>query len=252
MEEYLRVVRGLLAGETLEWRFEGRRRKIRFLNPEIGAINVEDPIPARRRGGPAGAAAHRRARRGLVHATGASLTRVGHRVMQAAWREAGRDAPRISTRRRPSAAACSPTARPPTARGAGQAGPTATVALHSLVEREEFGDLGRPCRPTRPLIERYREIYLTTSPRTRAISNHRGHLMFLRPEEEAVCTAELIRATTFTRPEPSCASRYAARPRPASSMSASRCATDTPRCWRNGRSCSTACDAQPFHLSTKE
>src|SRR6266852_9603383 len=33
MEEYLRVVRGLLAGETLEWTFEDKRRKIRFLNP---------------------------------------------------------------------------------------------------------------------------------------------------------------------------------------------------------------------------
>jgi 5,10-methylenetetrahydromethanopterin reductase len=45
MEEYIRVVRGLLAGETLEWTFEGRRRKIRFLNPEVGAFNITDPIP---------------------------------------------------------------------------------------------------------------------------------------------------------------------------------------------------------------
>src|SRR6266513_4024946 len=43
MEEYIRVVRGLLAGETLEWTFEDARRKIRFLNPEIGAINIADP-----------------------------------------------------------------------------------------------------------------------------------------------------------------------------------------------------------------
>src|SRR5262249_43482718 len=45
VKEYIRVVQGLLAKETLEWEFEGRRRKIRFLNPEIGTINVEDPIP---------------------------------------------------------------------------------------------------------------------------------------------------------------------------------------------------------------
>ena len=45
MKEYIRVVMGLLAGETLEWAFEGKRRKIRFLNPEIGAINIQDPIP---------------------------------------------------------------------------------------------------------------------------------------------------------------------------------------------------------------
>lgn len=45
MKEYIRIVRGLLAGETLDWTFEGKRRKIRFLNPEIGAFNVTDPIP---------------------------------------------------------------------------------------------------------------------------------------------------------------------------------------------------------------
>src|SRR5437773_5230793 len=45
MEEYIRVVRGLLAGQTLEWTFEDKRRKIRFLNPEVGAFNIADPIP---------------------------------------------------------------------------------------------------------------------------------------------------------------------------------------------------------------
>ena len=36
MEEYIRIVQRLLAGDTLEWTFEGQRRKIRFLNPELG------------------------------------------------------------------------------------------------------------------------------------------------------------------------------------------------------------------------
>jgi hypothetical protein len=45
LEEYVRVVRGLLAGETLEWTFEAKRRKIRFLSPEIGAVNITDHVP---------------------------------------------------------------------------------------------------------------------------------------------------------------------------------------------------------------
>src|SRR5262244_861382 len=45
MREYIRIVQRLLAGDTLEWTFEGKRRKIRFLNPEIGVVNVKDPIP---------------------------------------------------------------------------------------------------------------------------------------------------------------------------------------------------------------
>ena len=45
MREYIRVVYGLLKGETIEWEFEGERKKIRFLNPEFGMINITDKIP---------------------------------------------------------------------------------------------------------------------------------------------------------------------------------------------------------------
>src|ERR1700676_4808765 len=45
LREYLRVVMGLLAGETVEWETEGAKHKIRFLNPEAGMINIGDRIP---------------------------------------------------------------------------------------------------------------------------------------------------------------------------------------------------------------
>jgi 5,10-methylenetetrahydromethanopterin reductase len=45
MEEYIRVVYGLLGNQTVETPIEGKQRKIRFLNPEIGLINTKDPIP---------------------------------------------------------------------------------------------------------------------------------------------------------------------------------------------------------------
>src|SRR6201986_2464780 len=44
MEEYTRVVYGLLNGETLETNVEGKRKKIRFLNPDFGLINTHDPV----------------------------------------------------------------------------------------------------------------------------------------------------------------------------------------------------------------
>src|SRR6202167_763954 len=44
MEKYIRVVYGLLNGETLETSIEGKRKKIRFLNPDFGLINTRDPI----------------------------------------------------------------------------------------------------------------------------------------------------------------------------------------------------------------
>src|SRR5207249_957702 len=45
LREYVRVVQALLRGETVEWTCEGARRKIRFLNPEAGLVDIAHPIP---------------------------------------------------------------------------------------------------------------------------------------------------------------------------------------------------------------
>ena len=72
--------------------------------------------------------------------------------------------------------------------------------LHNLVEGgfEGAGAASLPPFLAQPL-ERYREIYLGYDPAdARDLTLHRGHLMFLRPEEEPLVTADLIRETTFT------------------------------------------------------
>jgi alkanesulfonate monooxygenase SsuD/methylene tetrahydromethanopterin reductase-like flavin-dependent oxidoreductase (luciferase family) len=205
MEEYVRVVRGLLAGETLEWTFEDKRRKIRFLNPEIGAVNIKDPIPVHVSAlGPRARRLTAKLGAGWIHAT-ANVAHAQAAIadMQAAWRDAGRDQARLHATAAIAGCVLGDNEASDSPRARAHAGPSATIALHSLVEREEFGDLGRPIPPQlAPLIERYRRIYLEYEPAdARYLSNHRGHLMFLRPEEQAICTAELIRATTFTGPK---------------------------------------------------
>ena len=45
LETYVEVVEGLLKGKTVEWSEEGGTHKIRFLNPDLGLINIADPIP---------------------------------------------------------------------------------------------------------------------------------------------------------------------------------------------------------------
>ena len=202
MEEYIRVVRGLLAGETLEWTFEDARRKIRFLNPEIGAINITDPIPLHVSAlGPRGRRLTAKLGAGWIHAT-ASVAHATAALgdMQAAWRDAGHRPGDLHATATIAGCVLAEGEAADSARAKAQAGPTATIALHSLVERDQFGDLGRPIPPQlAPLVERYRQIYLGYEPAdARYLSNHRGHLMFLRPEEGEICTAELIRATTFT------------------------------------------------------
>ncbi len=206
MKEYIRIVQRLLAGDTPEWTFEGKRRKIRFLNPEIGAVNVKDPIPLHISAlGPRGRKLVASLGAGWINATGnMGHAKAGIADMQAAWREAGVDpAGQTATAFTGGCvlgggeAADSPRAR-------AQAGPHATIALHNLVEVEEFGNMGRSVPPALvPLLERYREIYRKYEPAdARYLENHRGHLMFLRPEEQEICTADLIKTLTFTATRP--------------------------------------------------
>jgi 5,10-methylenetetrahydromethanopterin reductase len=206
MREYIRIVQGLLAGETLEWAFEGKTRKIRFLNPEIGAVNVKDPIPLHLSAlGPRGRRLAATLRAGWLNATGnLAHARAGIGDMLAAWREAGVDpAGQVATVFTGGCVlADGEAADGPRARA--QAGPHATITLHNLVELEEFGNMGRNLPPAlQPLLERYRDIYRKYAPAdARYLQNHRGHLMFLRPEEHEVCTGDLIRALTFTATAP--------------------------------------------------
>jgi 5,10-methylenetetrahydromethanopterin reductase len=204
MREYIRIVRAILAGETTEWEFEGKRRKIRFLSPDIGVVNLTDPIPLHISAlGPRGRRLTAELRASWINATGnMEYAKASIADMRAAWTAAGVsgatatafvggcvladgegfDSPRVKA----------------------QTGPHATIALHNLVEVEQFGNMGRSVPPALShLLERYRAIYERYEPAdARYLENHRGHLMFLRPEEHDVCTADLIRTLTFTGTKP--------------------------------------------------
>ncbi len=206
MAEYVRIVQRLLAGDTVEWTFEGKRRKIRFLSPDLGVVNLADPIPLHVSAlGPKGRRLTAELGAGWIYAAGhqgAALAAVAD--MQTAWRAAGVDpAGPVATAftggcvLREGEAFDGPRAR-------AQAGPHATIALHNLVEVEQFGNMGRSVPAALvPLLERYRQIYDAYEPAdARYLSNHRGHLMFLRPEEHEVCTADLVRTLTFTGTTP--------------------------------------------------
>ena len=137
MREYIRVVYGLLKGETIEWEFEGERKKIRFLNPEFGMINITDKIPLH-------VSAFAPKARKMTAEIGdgwitfsASPERATHEVaeMATACREVGRDPKTLYTTAfalgcvlKPGESAASPRAK-------AQAGPMAVVTLHGLIER---------------------------------------------------------------------------------------------------------------------
>ena len=206
MREYIRIVQGLLAGDTLDWTFEAKRRTIRFLNPEIGVFNIRDPIPLHISAlGPRGRRLTAELGAGWLYAAGhMGAAKAAIADMQRAWGEADvAPAARVATAftggcvLNDGEAFDSPRAK-------AQAGPHAMVALHNMVEAEQFGNMGRAVPPAlTPLLERYRAIYEKYEPAdARYLENHRGHLMFLRPEEQAVCTADLIRTLTMTATKP--------------------------------------------------
>ena len=109
---HLRAVHGLLARETVEWDFgAGRRRKIRFLNPDVPLFNTTDPI-----------ATH--------------VAAMGPKSRQLA----------------------------------------AELGCHWITLYISPGQLAD----------------------ARYLTLHRGHALFMRPEEDAVLPAEFIRKSTFT------------------------------------------------------
>ncbi len=85
-------------------------------------------------------------------------------------------------------------------RAKAQAGPAAAIVFHNNAEEEELGSIGFPTPPQfKAKFDAYRAICRNYQPAdARYLSNHRGHLMFLRPEEHDIITADVIKAFTFT------------------------------------------------------
>ncbi|MFM9970182.1 MAG: LLM class flavin-dependent oxidoreductase [Burkholderiales bacterium] len=202
MEEYIRVVQGLLNKETLDWSEEGETRKIRFLNPEIGMINIEDSIPLYLSAfGPKGRALTAKLRAGWIGGQGNAETAANAlRFMQDAWRAAGNDAAMLYSTNLGSGCVLAEGEPADSARAKAQAGPSAAVLLHAIAEEEEWGSLGHKVPPKfAALHAAYREIYRNYQPSdARYLSNHRGHGLFLRPEEAPLITDDLIRTVTRT------------------------------------------------------
>ena len=203
MQEYIRVVYALLRGETVEAELEGQRRKIRFLNPELGLINTKDPVLLH-------VSAYGPKARALVAKMGTSwVSFVGDlqtacstiEDFKAHWAAAGR------ARQDLSAVAftlgCVLDAGEPcdSPRAIAQAGPRAALYLHRAAD-EALAGL-RNFSPTdasvQDAVRGYIELARGFQPEdARYLANHRGHLLFVRPEERRFVTADLMRTATFT------------------------------------------------------
>ncbi|HKI97901.1 MAG TPA: LLM class flavin-dependent oxidoreductase [bacterium] len=199
LADYVRVIYGLLAEDTVSWRFEGQERKIRFLNPELGLINTQDDIPLHVSAfGPRSRELTAKLGAGWINFYRNTHTaRSAIDAMKAAWAEAGRAPAELRTTAMALGCVLQPGEAADSPRAKAQAGPLVTSTLHRAVEdgltaeqlppdlREAVAALGPVFQGYEPADARY-------------LSVHRGHLMFLRPEEAPFVTAQMLRDRTLT------------------------------------------------------
>ena len=89
-------------------------------------------------------------------------------------------------------------------RAVAQAGPRAAVLLHRAADLDMEGWQNTSPVPNsvKQQIDGYVAMARGFEPHdARYLNNHRGHFIFLKPEERKFVTAELIRRTTFTATE---------------------------------------------------
>ena len=206
MEEYIRVVYGLLNGETLQTDVEGKQKKIRFLNPDFGLINTRDPIALHVSAyGPKSQALTAKLNAGwkcFIADVPGALTAL--ESMQQSWRDAGRATNDLYA----TAWACGCVLEPgepiDSPRAVAQAGPRAAVLLHRAADLDMEG--WQNTSPVPPSVQQQVDGYVAMAKGfqpsdARYLNNHRGHFVFLKPEERRFITGELIRRTTLTASE---------------------------------------------------
>jgi len=215
MEEYIRVVYALLAGETVDTAIEGKRRKLRFLNPELGLFNTQDPIPLHVSAyGPKSQALTAKLNaRWKCFIQDVDGGNAALRSMQRSWTDAARPAAALYA----TAWACGCVLRPGEAadsdRAMAQAGPRAATLLHRAADADQQGwqNTMQTAAGLADAISGYVEMARRFEPAdARYLYNHRGHLVFVKPDERQYITTEMIRRTSFTATEPELIAQLAA------------------------------------------
>jgi len=196
---YVETVQAMLRGEIAEWQADDGVHKVKFLDPELGLINLDDDIPlwfsafgpkAMQTGAELGA--------GWLN-FGAANAPQALASMQEHWRQAGRDPAALQSNLFFLGAVLSGDDEQDDARLMAQAAPSTAVLFHNFADDVgAMGGANLEAGPLRNLVAEYLNLHDRYEPAdARYLTNHKGHLMYLRPEETHV-TPELARATTLS------------------------------------------------------
>ena len=206
METYIAQVYGLLRRETVDFEMEGQKRKIRFLNPELPLFNTQDPIALHLSAfGPRTRALTAKLKAGWIDFVGKVENGIKEvEAMREAWRKAGHAMGDLQATAFALGCVLQDGEPADSERAMAQAGPRAAVMLHRAAD-EALAGLApgvTMLSKTTPELQAYIDLARGFEPKDAPyLQNHRGHLMFVKPEERRFVTADLIRATSFTASE---------------------------------------------------
>lgn len=196
---YVERVQRLLRGEMVDWDFEDADRKIRFLNPDLGLINLDDEVPLWFSAfGPRAKKTAAGLKAGWLN-FGTQGAQESLDEMREIWQEAGNDAAALEANLFFLGAVLDGDSAADEAKLMAEAAPLTAVMFHNMAD--EVGAMGGANLPQGPLsnlLGEYLKIHGQYQPGdAKYLSNHRGHLMFVRPEETHL-TPELVKATTMS------------------------------------------------------
>ncbi len=196
---YVERVQKLIRGETVDWDFEGKDRKIAFLNPDLGLINIEDDIPTWISAfGPKSRKMAAELNANWINFSTMRGAVESLEAMRDTWRAEGIDPDSKSSCLFILGAVLTGDKQIDGRRLMAQAGVSASTVFHNMAD--EFGPMGglAPDGPLNEVFKEYMKVHDTYEPAdAKYLTNHRGHLMFVRPEETHI-TPELARATSFS------------------------------------------------------
>jgi 5,10-methylenetetrahydromethanopterin reductase len=212
MDEYIRVIMAMLRGEKPELRIEGKTRKVGFLNPETKLINIEEPVPIYVSA--LGPKSRRMTAELDAHWINVNFSEefsaITVRNMEAEYRASGRDPAGKRKTIFSFGSVLKEGESYDSPRVKAEAGPVAMMMLHNAMEQQNYGSLIGEFESSIPpnpgldqIVREYRNVYESYAPAdARYLTLHKGHLMFVRPEEDRFATGDLIRAMTVSATAP--------------------------------------------------
>jgi 5,10-methylenetetrahydromethanopterin reductase len=201
LREHVRVVRGLVRGEAVEYQEGTERRTIRFFHQDQGFMNTHDDVPihiaanapkAMELAGEIGDG-FITSRTNTVEGWRTTWSQVCHGAEQA-----GKDPARLYTTLLTTACLLRPGESYDSPRVKAEAGPWAMVALHALYEKVQ-NPAATP-EPIRSLFSAYKTFLDQRLQESKHyyLTLHDGHGLYLQPEEARFVTPEVVQTTTMT------------------------------------------------------